>query len=95
MLGGCIGVLGGEWRYMRYNAVISSLQEENQWSLLASAERQSIGLTLPLSLCLKRKTANPVQQGALGFQEHTHIIVFPPSPDVIHSVAPKFNIKLN
>lgn len=25
---------------MRYNAVISSLQEENQWSLLASAETE-------------------------------------------------------
>ena len=35
-----MGVLGGEWEYMRYNAVISSLQEENQWSLLASAERE-------------------------------------------------------
>lgn len=35
-----MGVLGGEWEYMRYKAVISSLQEENQWSLLASAERE-------------------------------------------------------
>lgn len=33
-------MLGGEWGCMRYNAVISSLQEENQWNLLASAERE-------------------------------------------------------
>lgn len=77
------GTFGGEWGYLRYNAVISSLQEGNQWSLLASAESEresehpSVSLTL-LSLvhCLKCKTANPVQPGALGFQEHVRRIAF-------------------
>lgn len=42
------GVSGGDWACMRYNAVISSLQEEKQPSLLASAERERIRLTFAL-----------------------------------------------
>lgn len=70
-----IGVSGGDWAFMRYNAVISSLQEENQRSLLASAERERIRLTF--ALCLKRKTANPVQSGALGFKHTHHCVSIP------------------
>lgn len=102
LCGGGAGIFRGEWGYLRYNAVISSLQEGNQWSLLASAESEresehpSVSLT-PLSLvhCLKCKTANPVQPGALGFQEHVHRVAVlslrGPSADITQPLTSVLN----